>query len=266
MEIKIIPEFEEELQKITNIGKQLATDKSILFLSLARNCANNLDKRLDAIENIGLAFKKYAWMIYENDSIDNTNNIIKQRCDKNKILISENIGATHPTGPLSKSKIRTEALASYRNKLKNIAGNTFNDYDIVCVIDADFKGIIIDNIYNSLYWMDINNSISAMAGFALEIHSNNKITNYDSWAYRHTWWSDQQHTMIWFYNWVPLIGSHPYKVNSAFGGSCLYKSNFYFGGCDYEGYDCEHVCFHKNLYNKFNNFSLYVNPSQLMIM
>lgn len=261
-----VSEYTEQLPKYNDIGLQLASTMSIVFIGLARNCATNLEDRLNLLDEIGSKFEKYAWVIYENDSIDNTKQIIQKHCSTNKILISETLNASHPTGPTNKSLDRVKALSTYRNKAKEKAKELFSDYDLVCVIDTDFNGLNQNGIFNSIYWMNANSSIGGMAGFSFLKHKNNKISNYDSWAYRHTWWSDQQWSMVWFFYWLPIIGSHPFKVNSAFGGCCLYKSNFYFGDCEYEGYDCEHVCFHKNLYNKYSDFNLYVNPSQIMFM
>jgi hypothetical protein len=71
--------------------------------------------------------------------------------------------------------------------------------------------------------------------------------------------------MIWFGFWIPPTGSFPIEVNSAFGGCCIYRSSVYFQA-DYAFLDCEHVCFHYNLYaNKNINFSLVLNPSQQMV-
>lgn len=264
--LSITPEFTNQIAEFAHIGKGVASDKSVCFIGLARNCADYLGDRLDIIDKIGSNFKSYNWLIYENDSTDDTVKILSSRSSQNKIFISEQLNSTHPCGPKYKSKDRTIALANYRNKTKALAKQHFPDVDYVVVIDLDFKGLIQDGLFNSIFWMDKNNHIDAMAGFSIEIHKDQKLSNYDSWAYRHTWWSDQQHTMLWYYNWIPLVGSHPYFVNSAFGGQCIYKSHFYYGDCDYEGYDCEHVCFHKNLYQKYSNFSLYVNPSQVMFM
>lgn len=264
--LSIIPEFAHQVSEFASIGREIASDKNICFISLARNCASYLEDRLTIVSRLGQKFKNYHWLIYENDSTDDTKKILSNVNSTNIMVVSEQLNSTHPCGPKYKSKDRTKALANYRNKTKELAKKHFPNVDYVIPIDLDFRGLLEDGLFNSIFWMDKNIDIDAMAGFSIEIHANNQLTNYDSWAYRHTWWSDQQHTMIWYFNWIPLIGSHPYLVNSAFGGQCIYKSNFYYGDCDYEGYDCEHVCFHKNLYNKYPDFSLYVNPSQIMFM
>jgi hypothetical protein len=71
--------------------------------------------------------------------------------------------------------------------------------------------------------------------------------------------------MFWFGCWIMPTGSSPITVNSAFGGSCIYRSNIYFEA-NYDFMDCEHVCFHYNLYSSKNiNFRLILNPSQQMV-
>jgi hypothetical protein len=103
-----------------------------------------------------------------------------------------------------------------------------------------------------------------MAGVSYLVQ-NNMLLNYDSWAYRHTWWEDLQENMHWFPMWFPFAGSLPFKVNSAFGGSVLYETKMFLSA-DYDGYDCEHVCFHKNILTKNPECKLFMNPSQLMVV
>lgn len=266
MSINIFPEFETDYLSYTELGKKAAKDLTLCVTGILRNVEKNLSSKLDHISEFDNLFKNVTYFFYENDSTDNTKNILSRWAvsGNNRNIICEKIGANHPCGPSSKSTERTTALASYRNKCKNwIKENT--DTDLVCVIDLDFLSLHIDGLLNSIGWMQ-NLDIDAMAGFSYLLDKTTKrLTNYDSWAYRHTWWSDHQQYLGWFLWWHPFVGSKPFKVNSAFGGSTIYKRKYYIDA-DYDGYDCEHVCFHKNIYTKHNKFNLYVNPTQLMVM
>jgi len=70
--------------------------------------------------------------------------------------------------------------------------------------------------------------------------------------------------MPWFPYFIPVIGSEPFKVFSGFGGSCIYRSEYY--KPLYGGEDCEHVVLHKNITQIDSEFNVYFNPSQIMIL
>jgi hypothetical protein len=211
------------------------------------------------------SFKECYFVIYENDSKDLTPKLLTDWSNtvKNTKIISEIINATHPVGPSHKAKSRTQALALYRNKCHDYISDYIPNIDYVIAIDLDFMFYSLEGLFNSIAWMSASeNRINAMAGISY-LRKQQNLVNYDSWAFRHTWWSDQQSNMPWFGLWYPFAGSPPFKVNSAFGGSVIYDSNTYLSA-KYDGYDCEHVCFHKNISQ--NQYNLYINPSQIMIL
>jgi len=118
---------------------------------------------------------------------------------------------------------------------------------------------------NSFGWIAKNNSISAICGNSyIKIPNKHKheYHNYDSFAFRLNYWKDRE--MSWFPFWNLPIGSCPIAVFSGFGGSCIYKSKLY--EPLYSGEDCEHVVLHQKLKNKYDNFKLFYNPSQIMLM
>ncbi len=49
---------------------------SIAICSIVRNCENQLSKNIILIENLRKYFKSSYVIIYENDSIDNTKNVL----------------------------------------------------------------------------------------------------------------------------------------------------------------------------------------------
>ena len=70
--------------------------------------------------------------------------------------------------------------------------------------------------------------------------------------------------MYWFQWWLPIPGSPPIKVNSAFGGCCIYKTDKYLSG-RYNGSNCEHVTLHGDIFvNNEGQFNLFANPSMVM--
>jgi hypothetical protein len=267
MRFRIDDEFIDVYTEKINEGSTFIKDKNICITGLARNIESTIDNSLEYLSAICSLFNSCNSVIFENDSTDNTKNILTSWQNKHNHLISYSLNATHPTGS-SKSRLRTEALAKYRNICKQFIADKFTNLDYIMVIDLDFRGIDINGILNSFGWLS-SSEIDAIVGSCYMIlqdeHNNRTALNYDSWAFRQNWWNDNQEKMPWFSRWFPFIGSPPMKVNSAFGGIGIYKADQYLS-CDYEGYDCEHVCFHKNLYNKYINFNLCLNPSQLFII
>jgi hypothetical protein len=71
--------------------------------------------------------------------------------------------------------------------------------------------------------------------------------------------------MLWFGFFIMPVGSPMIPVNSAFGGMTIYKADQFIQGI-YDGYDCEHVCFHYSLKKTIPSFQLFLNPSQIMLM
>lgn len=267
----ILPEFQEDFHEKENKGKEIAKTKNIAIIGLCRNVADKLQKNIKTLN--GMDTNSTSFYIYENDSDDGTPEILEN--------LSQNIDLNYKSeklyriqyGPV-KSAQRTSNLAEYRNRCLEYAKENFADKDYIVVMDLDFVDFSTAGFYHSLCHLE-NDDVDAMAGFSYEPKSMNDAVfawNYDCWAFRWYNWEDQQlyfketkfNSMLWFGFWQPNIGSPPLKVNSAFGGSCIYKTDKYLNG-HYTGEDCEHVTFHKSLKENNDKFQLYVNPAQTML-
>jgi hypothetical protein len=277
--LDIRKEFIESYDRYVSIGLDKASDTNILYIGLVRNLEKVLEKNIQYIYQHKKIFQNLDLFIYENDSTDNTKSILESAKKQYNIsYITEDL-QTQQYGSV-KNKERIRLLSEYRNKTIQyvntlINNNTIINPDYIVVIDLDFKQFYNEGILHSLGWMTENTNIKACAGnsFQFKKFNNYPITwNYDSWAFRLNWWEDlQRHNttshqdlMYWFGLWTPPVGSEPIRVNSAFGGSCIYDSKYYLQG-KYDYYDCEHVCFHKYLYSNFEDFEMRLNPAQIMI-
>lgn len=273
----IYPEFQQPYKDVCESGKEYLSGKNIAITGIIRNIDDCLQKNiqeLQQLEQLGVTLK---YFIYENDSSDNTKNILSELNTKNCnfAFLSENLSL--PRFGSVKNLERTTNLAKHRNKCLDYIKKHYSDSDFTIVIDLDFQSISLSGILHSFgIYSKYYSFVDGIAGNSFQIKkddSSNKqnLWNYDSWAYRGNWWDDlYTHSdyytfdpMLWFGLWQPPIGSHPLPVNSAFGGCCIYKTQKYILG-KYEGYDCEHVCFHKYLFNN-HDFKLYLNPAQLML-
>ena len=58
------------------------------------------------------------------------------------------------------------------------------------------------------------------------------------------------------------IGAPPMRMNSAFGGLCLYRTDAYLSS-RYAGGDCEHVNFHRGM--AAAGYDLYLNPGSVYV-
>lgn len=282
--ITILPEFEKMYQDKISLGKEFLANKQIIIVGLVRNLENILYDNIYSISNIKEYCPKTHFFLYENDSSDKTASILKQ-CKKNitnfefKSDTLDLKSFSHETLESLlelKSTERTANLAKHRNICLSYVKDHFPQSDFTIVMDMDFEKFSLDGLLNSFGWFS-ENYADAFVGTSFELknlfNTNYKnLWNYDCWAYRGSWWEDLQKynnsygydPMLWFGFWQLPIGSQPVQVNSAFGGIGIYKTQQYIN-VKYEGYDCEHVCLHKNLYDKYPDFKLCINPSQLML-
>lgn len=274
---QLIPELQENYNQKCKSGKELAKTKNLCVVSLARNVGDRLEENLKIIQELGDNFQNFTHFIYENDSTDNTVEILTKWSDasKNHHLLSEKLNV--PEFGQSTTDQRMKTMSYGRNKCVDFV-KTLPAFepDFVLVIDLDFIDMDSEGIYNSLGWINDSPYINGMAGFSYHyrvqplpegmVTKDKILTNYDSWAYRHNCWSDLYSAgqMYWFWWWIPAYGSIPFTVNSAFGGSCIYHAKAFIEGV-YTDKDCEHVTFHHDLKQK-SNFNLFVNPSQTMLV
>lgn len=282
--ITILPEFEQLYFDKIELGKNFIKDKKIIILGLVRNLENSLYDNIVSISTISKYCSNISFFLYENDSIDNTANVLK-KCKseiKNFNYLSDTLNLRSFDHKTIESKLelksieRTLNLAKHRNMCLSYLRDKHDKFDFVIVMDMDFEKFSLDGILNSFGWFS-ENYADALVGTSLQFKhlftsEHKDLWNYDCWAYRGSWWEDLQkysnhHSydpMLWFGFWQLPIGSKPIQVNSAFGGIGIYKTEDILS-VEYDGYDCEHVCLHKNLKDKYPNYKLCINPSQLML-
>lgn len=274
--------YKDSYKKTIDDGIKHLKSKKIVILGLCRNLENVIENNVQKIVNfIEKYCLDYKFVIFENDSSDSTKqklfDLSKQ--NNNIIILSQNFNRPHFVSV--KNRARTEALAEYRNILKDYVKANLSHYDYSIVIDMDFQDFSIDGALNSFGWLHNQNHIAAMCGNSFKIlpllsyTHKPSLCNYDCWAFRASWWEDLQLNeltdvynydhMLWFGMWILLPGSLPIKINSGFGGLCIYRTPYYISG-QYFGYDCEHVTFHYNISANTDDFDMYLNPSQIMLL
>jgi hypothetical protein len=238
-------------------GKQIANNKNLNIVCLARNCQKQILNSIKLIQKINKYFLKTNVFIYENDSVDGTKQVLS-KFSNNFYIFSTNHNTPYLIG---KEVERTKNLAEYRNHcvdwVKKHHSNS--DYTIVLDLDAD-GGFYVDGILNSVYWLENLEDAGGVGSYSLlfGLYKNIiKIKHYDNFAARVKW---EDNDTKWFNDWFPQTGSDPILMKSCFGGLAIYKNKAYLNG-KYEGSDCEHIGFHKSL--EECGWKMYFNPSSL---
>ena len=248
------------VDKVIN-GHIAAKQSKVLICGIVRNAEPILRHTIARIKMLGSFFEHYHVILYENDSQDNTKEILISTIDKHFWLMSENVNP--PPFRDSHGIDRRRWMAKARNKYVEIARSYMknNSVDYVIVLDTDLEGgWSYHGILNSLghfNWDGIgSNSIyyRQHKGTWLRLF-------YDSWAYRELGHleshDDHKVNLLKFNRGEPLK-----EVHSCFGGLAIYKP-WCIQSAQYSEDDCDHPTFHTQL--RQQGAKIYLNPSQITI-
>ena len=207
--------------------------ESVLICGVVKNVGNPLISNINSAINMGEMFTDYRILIYENNSTDNTKEILQKYSLHPKMIIkSEDIDLetksnfklwayTEITG--SSHACRMELISNARNKLVDeINRDKYDDFGYVIWVDLDSNGWelngIIDSFKNKEIW-DV-------------VYGNNPNIYYDMYAYRgdnslfgpeiigEIFWKNMPRFQISKNDrWI--------QVYSAFGGLGIYKKEVF---------------------------------------
>lgn len=250
-------------------------EKSIIIIGAIRNGEKYINQVFNNMIQIGILFKNYKILIYENDSHDKTKNILNKYKNENQhieIIFENNIDKLY--------QLRTQRLAYIRNKLLKTVLEKYNTYDYLLNMDLDDVNSTNDIVTTFHHIFDYDEKIWDVQ----TIHQRKEY--YDIWAYRkaglieYDCWNQVRKDVA---NKIPYAISYqnhikkyqkPYSLKrglipviSAFGGAALYKMNklieakddVLYVGLNKYGEVCEHVSFHEVLKNKYNT-KIFINP------
>jgi hypothetical protein len=250
-----------------------------------KNCEPYLNKVFENIEKIGSLFHDYVIILYYDQSIDNTLEILKEYQRKNiKIIfyVNKNLPSIY----------RTINIAIGRNFCLNYIKQNYIDYNYFIMIDMDdvnCKEIDIDILKKYLYRNDWDG-----------LSFNTTPNYYDLWALSlypyflslYCWDEPGKMSNLIFNNvdesLKKLKENELLKCASAFNGFSIYKTEKFID-CNYDGTlrndllpinsiikiigtsglkykkrydDCEHRAFHLEAINK-NNARIRISPEIL---
>jgi hypothetical protein len=251
-------------------GEHSAKNVDALFVGLCRNSMPQIQLNTQRLERLGERFKSWRAFIYENDSEDGTAEHLRSWAAGRDNVEVRTERHARPQLSTEKTARRTNALAEYRNVCREWASRQTSDaVQRIFVIDFDtWGGWSDDGVMTGIYWLEQLPGAAGMASvstidLAFPQHPDGKVRiHYDAWAFRLNHWAE--HDMTWFPYWWPPVGSHPVACHSAFGGMAIYRPEAFFAGT-YSGGDCEHVSFHRTIYEA-TSMRMWLNPSQRMVM
>jgi hypothetical protein len=241
------PEFAEDYAAKVRLGREVAGDATVAFVMLCRNSQPWLQQTLGLIEKAGTHFKSWQAFAFENDSTDDTKEVLSAWCDHGQRDVSLNINQ-RPHLNYTIAQERTVALAEYRAACQQWVRNS-EPVDLVCVLDSDsWGGFSIDGLMTSVAYMSQSDWWGLASYSWCEMRTSDGAiisAHYDGFAFR---WFGWQHRppLDWFHLMRPVVGAPPVQVNSAFGQLALYRADSYLRGV-YTGETCEHCTFHKSI-------------------
>lgn len=140
-------------------GKERVKDKTIVFCGCIRNSASELLSNIPTLEEICDYFKDYRIVVVENNSIDNSKNILKQWSNRNPKVISliydfdESKYDNHITPEIYNPSFiykRIIKLVDYRNIYMDYINDQLDfESDYITIIDYDLSQIDVDGFFTS---------------------------------------------------------------------------------------------------------------------
>jgi len=256
-------------------GRILSKEKKIVLCGLARNVEKVINESIKKLEFIGEHFKDYKIVIFENDSSDNTRNLIKEYSMKNNKIIlldcvhfgSEECILKNKTGYEYgiTSKNRINKMAQYREEYLNYIKKNLLDYDYMLVCDLDLGGNhCIDGLFSSIIkptwdaiYINGKTSFWGLYGLLTVTYDHMAYVNYESDYIKET----NLLTLLLHESVLMNYGINNsdefYEVKSAFNGYGLYKICSIKNASYIGDLACEHQNLAKNIYD--NNGHQYIN-------
>lgn len=240
-------------------GIQNASTSSVFIAGICRNVGHILETNLLRLQRISSLFKSSKTFIYENDSEDNTKEILKNWRDKNTVIVMEDKGKEFHLGGIEKSRLTD--MAEYRNKYLDYLFSLKNSYDYLIVVDLDILGgWSYEGIMHSLSF-----DFDFMGANSILLENNCRYY-YDCFALR--WEEINKKEITQNGQWINQAelekGQKIIPVKSCFGGIGIYRNPTIFSSLRYQDWDCDHVTLHSQMIDKGIN-KLYLNPSLITL-
>jgi hypothetical protein len=217
-----------------DMGRKNICQSVITICGIVRDCDSNLKKNIVTINKLCDIAKDYHIVIFENDSMDNTKQILRewQEYQKN-VHISYNDFHTTTIPVQSKtinryfSRYRIEKMATYRNYYLDYISTNQIVSDYILVIDLDVEKIPLDGILHS-FGENRDWDCIAANGYIYSPSALFRKRYNDTYALVECGMENREQTELMIkqnqYRWAFLKSKMPFiRVFSAFGGLAIYK-------------------------------------------
>jgi hypothetical protein len=216
---------------------KLLKESMLIICGIVRNTEKGLKKNIPVINSLCDIAKDYRIVIYENDSTDNTKQILKKWADdrgseKIHVLLNEGV-SVEETIPLSNnvscnsffSKKRIEKMVYFRNQYLSYYRNMAWEADYVIVVDLDVATLFIENILSSFA---LPNEWDAVTAYGYSLSPSLKRRYHDTYALVEYEKENEPQTEIKMKKLALKYGKMKnnnslIRVFSAFGGLAIYR-------------------------------------------
>ena len=264
-------------------GVDNVKDKKIIFCGLIRDAGYELKTNIPTIETIASYFFDYRIVIVENNSTDNTKEIVESWAATNKkvtAIINDFNESKYAAIPLegeyaqypSNSNRRLSKFIDYRNIYCDYVENKLNfDSDYYTVIDFDLRRIDVKGFITSFgSYVDWD----AVTANGYSYSAKLKRRYHDTYPLLESWSQKDSIKKIELYRNVyePLRPGMPFiRVASAYDGVAIFKTEIRksirykimfnnYGGVEVY---CDHVSIFKQLAEKGFD-KIYINPNMVV--
>ena len=222
-------------------------NKKISVFCIWRDSEKTIHKTLKQLENLeSIEGFEFSYFFYENDSTDNTVDILKNWLSKRSGNIqSETLGARKFDSTTDKERMRF--LCECRNKCKDLSLDNESDYSLLIDSDIEFD--------NNNFLLQIESLISIKDSAMTTANVRQNIPDftfnssldsyYDTYAFRDSYgnnglyWSDCP--FIRKENRISWMFGQPQITMSSFGGFAIIKSYIFNKVKWHSDFHCDHV-------------------------
>lgn len=210
------------------------TGTRVVFAGCARSCASALPNVLHNVEKIASLYRDAAFIFVENDSDDDTKEILQAWCRKKptaRLIMLDGLAGCCP--------VRTIRLEKTRKQYLSIIRSDYADYTHLIVLDCDdvnAGGIDLSAVQRAIDFLESNRSHAG-------VFPGQDGPYYDIWALRHPercpwdmWEAVFDYAMAQKVSYAVAFNeiyvkrvfslpanAPPLEVDSAFGGIGIYK-------------------------------------------
>lgn len=261
-------EFAEDFAQAVKLGLDTAKHKRVVFVGMARSIAGILPTTIRRLEQIGGFFNAWKAVIVENDSNDDTKEVLAEWAAQRpgQVLADcRDLGYEHLHGF---EALRVQRYAELRNRYRTLADEFAPEADYVIAVDLDaWGGYSTLGVLHSVAMFHELPNAACMASTSLyraKTEAGKLVWgHYDLWALRH--YGPRIRFEPWQPLWLPPPGARPIRVYSAFGALAMYRAEAFYE-TPYESVDgdIEHVGLHRNMQR--DGWEIYLNPASRVVM